>query len=100
MLQFIRKSDTLGRIVIPIAIRRSLKIGTNALMGMTFLPDGKIVLKHIPPSCRICGSDQELHYWEEREISLCAACCERMEAKLKGPLKRVSFYAALSDDKE
>ena len=55
----IREMDELGRIVIPIELRRSLDMtkGTNIEI---FVEDDVISLRKVKDSCVFCGSDKDL----------------------------------------
>ena len=55
----IRKVDELGRIVLPIELRRTLDIEVRDEMEI-YIDDGKIVLQKFEPCCTFCGSAQQL----------------------------------------
>ena len=51
----IRKIDELGRIVLPIELRRTLDIAERDELEI-YLDDDKVVLKKYEPSCIFCNS--------------------------------------------
>lgn len=55
----IRKVDELGRIVLPIEIRRSLDISDRDELEI-YLENGRIVLQKFEPACIFCGSSESL----------------------------------------
>lgn len=68
----IRNFDELGRIVVPIDIRRSLGMGNNSRLEVW--KDGdRIILQKIECSCRMCGSSNELTEIEH-EKHICGDC--------------------------
>lgn len=60
-----RQLDTLGRIVIPIEIRRTLGIETKDLLNIGIEGDRIILSKHAH-YCSICGADRDLVPYKER----------------------------------
>lgn len=55
----VRKVDELGRIVLPIELRRTLDIAERDELEI-FLDDDRVVLKKYQPSCMFCGSTHGL----------------------------------------
>lgn len=70
----VRRIDALGRIVIPIEIRRELRVGENDPMEIITTADG-IVLRPHRVGCACCGSDKALAHIAG--IALCPACIQR-----------------------
>ena len=72
----IREMDELGRIVIPIELRRSLDMtkGTNIEI---FVEDDVISLRKVKDSCVFCGSDKDLVNYMDRLV--CSDCSERLK---------------------
>ena len=78
----IRKVDELGRIAIPIELRRAMDIKTNKEKGSLEKKDGDsveiftdgehIVLKKYQPGCHCCGSIDNLT--EVLGLKLCPKC--------------------------
>lgn len=67
----IRKVDDLGRIVLPIELRRSLGIGEQDPLEI-FVQDDSIVLRKSSSVCIFCGSDQEVERYMNKGI--CHKC--------------------------
>ena len=51
----VRKIDGLGRIVLPIELRRTLEIGDSDSLEI-FIEDNTIILKKYQPTCIFCDS--------------------------------------------
>lgn len=71
----VRKVDELGRVVIPIELRRTLQI--NEKDPLEIYVDGeKIILKKYEPTCIFCGNAENLHRYREKNI--CADCLQQL----------------------
>jgi transcriptional pleiotropic regulator of transition state genes len=66
-----RRIGQLGRVVIPVALRRSLAIREGDLLEIA-VSDGHLVLRKIAPQCAICGRDDDLIDLHEKH--LCRVC--------------------------
>ncbi|MEW6046433.1 MAG: AbrB/MazE/SpoVT family DNA-binding domain-containing protein [Bacillota bacterium] len=65
----VRKVDELGRVVIPIELRRTLQI--NEKDALEIYVDGeKIILKKYEPACIFCGNADNLRRFHEKNICL------------------------------
>ena len=63
----VRPVDNLGRLVIPIELRRTLDI--NEGDGLEIYVDGKsIVLRKYEPTCIFCGNSSDLILYQDRHI--------------------------------
>lgn len=71
----VRKVDELGRIVLPIELRRNLDIEERDALEI-YMDGDKIVLRKYEPACVFCGSDQDLVTYREKNV--CSACIEAM----------------------
>lgn len=71
----IRRVDELGRVVIPVQLRRKLDIGEKALLEITLEGD-RLVLKKHRPACTFCGSFRELALFRDKYV--CTACREKL----------------------
>ena len=71
----VRKVDELGRIVLPIELRRTLEIAERDELEI-YLDDDKVVLKKYEPSCIFCGSSCGLVSYHGRNV--CVECIENM----------------------
>lgn len=72
----VRKVDELGRIVIPIELRRSLEISEKDSLEI-YVEDGKIILKKYSPSCAFCENASEITVFKGRNI--CQNCLEELK---------------------
>ena len=67
----IRKLDELGRIVIPVEIRK--KLGIEQKDPIEIYTEGRtIILKQYQPNCIFCGKKNELQEYKNKNI--CASC--------------------------
>lgn len=67
----VRQLDGLGRIVIPMELRRTMNIAEGD--GLEIFVDGeKIVLRKYAPGCTLCGSLNDLKYLSGKPI--CTSC--------------------------
>ena len=71
----VRKVDELGRIVLPIELRRTLDIAERDDLEI-YLDDDKVILKKYEPSCIFCGSSCGLVTYHGRNV--CMECIENM----------------------
>ncbi len=71
----VRKLDDLGRIVIPIELRRTMDIGLRDTLEI-FTEDDKIVLKKYHPSCIFCNDAREVISYKGKLV--CKKCLEEM----------------------
>jgi len=75
----VRKVDELGRIVLPIELRRTLDIAVRDALEI-YLDDDKVVMRKYEPSCVFCGSTRNL--LEYREKSVCKECIQKMKTEV------------------
>ena len=73
----VRKVDNLGRIVLPIEIRKVLDIKEKDSIEI-FIDDNKIVLEKYHPSCIFCGNTENIVYFNGKRI--CSDCIEKMRS--------------------
>ena len=71
----VRKVDELGRIVLPIELRRTLDIAERDELEI-YLDDDKVILKKYEPSCIFCGSSCGCVTHHGRNV--CMECIENM----------------------
>lgn len=67
----VRKIDSLGRIVLPIELRRVLEIDEDAALEI-FVEGDQVVLKKYQPACVFCGEAKNVGQFRGRNI--CEAC--------------------------
>ena len=71
-----RKPDDLGRIVIPIELRRTMDIGLRDTLEI-FVEDDKIILKKYHPACIFCNDARDVIYYKDKLI--CKRCLEELK---------------------
>lgn len=71
----VRKVDELGRVVIPIELRRTLGIGEKDSLEI-YVDGERIILKKYEPACIFCGNAEGVVYYKNKVI--CSACIEEM----------------------
>lgn len=67
----VRKVDHLGRIVLPMELRRTLGIDENGALEI-FVDGDRIILRKYAPGCIICGSLDDLRHVRGKLI--CRPC--------------------------
>ena len=71
----IRKVDELGRIVLPIELRRTLDIEERDELEI-FMENGRIVLQKFEPACLFCGASRGLITYRRKNV--CQSCVKKM----------------------
>ncbi len=71
----VRKVDELGRVVIPIELRRTLGIEVKDALEI-YVDGEKIILKKYEPACIFCGNADEVKMYMGRNI--CRECIDKM----------------------
>lgn len=71
----VRKVDELGRVVIPIELRRNLDIDVKDALEI-FVEGEQIVLKKYAPACIFCGQAKDVEPYKGKNI--CPACFEEL----------------------
>lgn len=72
----VRQVDELGRITLPIELRRTLEINEKDSLEI-FVEGSTIVLKKYEPSCMFCGNARNIISYKDRNI--CADCLEEIK---------------------
>ena len=72
----VRKLDDLGRIVIPIELRRTMDIGLRDTLEI-FVEDDQIILKKYHPACIFCNDAREVIRYKDKLI--CKSCLEQLK---------------------
>ena len=67
----VRKVDELGRIVLPIELRRTLEIAEKDMLEI-YVDGDAIVMKKYAPSCVFCSGTKGILTYREKNV--CAAC--------------------------
>lgn len=71
-----RKVDELGRIVLPIELRRTLDIAVRDELEI-YMEADRIILQKYEPSCVFCGSSRNLLNYHGKNV--CMECIHNME---------------------
>jgi transcriptional pleiotropic regulator of transition state genes len=72
----VRKVDELGRVVIPIELRRTLDIQERDALEI-FVRDELIILTKYRPSCVFCGSEENVKEFKGKNV--CTECIRAIE---------------------
>ena len=72
----VRRVDELGRIVLPIELRRTLDIAEKDALEI-YVDEGSIVLKKYLPACIFCGSADGITQFRGKNI--CGGCMADMK---------------------
>lgn len=72
----VRKVDELGRIVLPIELRRTLDIEIKDSLEI-YVDDSKIILKKYEPTCIFCGESTNVVTYSDKNI--CRSCLEKLK---------------------
>lgn len=67
----VRKVDELGRVVIPIEMRRTLSIGEKDALEIYVDGEG-IILKKYEPACIFCDNAKDIKYFKGKMV--CQKC--------------------------
>lgn len=76
----VRKVDELGRIVIPIELRRNLDIEEKDSLEI-YVEDDHIILKKYSPACSFCSNATDITVFKGRNI--CRNCLDDLLALSK-----------------
>ncbi len=71
----IRKVDDLGRIVLPIELRRTLDISERDELEI-YMENDRIILQKFEPACVFCGSSRNLISYRRKNV--CSECVRKM----------------------
>jgi len=74
----VRKIDELGRIVLPIELRRVLDIGEKSPLEI-YVDDSTIVLKKYQPTCVFCDNSDGLVQYRDKLV--CSTCLGELKGK-------------------
>uniref|UniRef100_A0A7C1F2I1 AbrB/MazE/SpoVT family DNA-binding domain-containing protein n=1 Tax=Ammonifex degensii TaxID=42838 RepID=A0A7C1F2I1_9THEO len=76
----VRKVDELGRVVIPIELRRTLGIEEKDALEI-YVDHEKIILKKYEPACIFCGNASDVQHYRGRLV--CRECALAMSERAK-----------------
>lgn len=72
----VRRVDELGRVVLPIELRRTLDIGERDELEIC-LDEDRIILKKLESACIFCGANRTLVQYCDKHI--CKECISKMD---------------------
>ncbi len=75
----VRKVDELGRIVIPIELRRTMGIEEKDALEI-YVDSEKIILKKYEPACIFCGNAENVTNYKGK--NLCKACLTELSKQV------------------
>lgn len=75
----VRKVDELGRIVIPIELRRTMGIEEKDALEI-YVDNDKIILKKYEPACIFCGNADEVINYKGK--NLCKNCLTELTKEI------------------
>ncbi|MCL2082803.1 MAG: AbrB/MazE/SpoVT family DNA-binding domain-containing protein [Oscillospiraceae bacterium] len=73
-----RRIDELGRIVLPIELRRTLGISERDSLEI-FVEDGRVVLQKYEPACTFCGNSGNMI--DHMDKNVCGACVSFLKSQ-------------------
>ena len=75
----VRRVDELGRIVLPIEIRKVMGINEKDAIEI-FTDSDKIILQKYQPACIFCNEAEDIVYFNDKRI--CTSCIEKLKNQL------------------
>jgi len=70
-----RKVDSLGRVVLPIELRKEFEIEDRSAVDIC-VADNQIVIRKNEPNCKICRITKDLKEVKGKNIFVCGECRE------------------------
>ena len=71
----VRKVDELGRIVLPVELRRTLEIGEKDYLEI-YVDESAIVLKKYEPTCVFCNNEKHIITYKGKNV--CEMCVNEL----------------------
>lgn len=72
----VRKVDELGRVVLPIELRKTLDIDERDPLEI-YVDGNTIILKKYEPDCIFCGDAKDIIHYKGKNI--CSSCMRELE---------------------
>jgi len=72
----VRKFDENGRFVLPMELRKKLRLTSQDDALEIFVEDDMIILRKYEPSCIFCGEMEELIGYKDKKV--CKKCVEKI----------------------
>ena len=79
----VRNVDSLGRIVLPKELRKTLGMPENEPLEI-FVDGNRIILQKYAPGCILCGSIEAIHPFRNKAV--CESCLDDLSKISVGPL--------------
>ena len=76
-LGIVRKVDELGRIVLPIELRRNFDVDVKDALEI-YTEDDKIILKKYEPACIFCGNSDDIVNHNGKNV--CRKCIDELNS--------------------
>lgn len=73
----VRQLDNLGRVVLPIELRRTMDISVKDPLEV-FVDGDDIILRKYQPGCIFCGGNEDLRAYRNKYV--CPACMEALHS--------------------
>ena len=74
----VRKLDELGRVVLPIELRRTMDLNIHDTVEI-FVEDDKIILKKYHPACIFCGDARDVTTFKGKQV--CVNCLRELQGR-------------------
>lgn len=74
----VRSLDSLGRIVLPIELRRTLDIGEKAPLEI-YVDGESIILRKYEPTCVFCGNAEDIEVFHGKNV--CVHCVTEVKER-------------------
>ena len=74
----VRQMDSIGRIVLPIELRRTLDIAQKDSLEI-YVDESAIILKKYQPSCVFCNNAKDVINYKGKNI--CKSCLDELKAQ-------------------
>jgi transcriptional pleiotropic regulator of transition state genes len=74
----VRRVDELGRIVIPVELRRTLNIGEKDALEI-YVDGEQIILKKYEPACIFCGDARDVINYKSKNV--CKHCLNTLKSE-------------------
>lgn len=73
-----RQLDPLGRIVLPMELRRNLNLNSGDSMEI-YTEGNSVVIKKYNKSCEFCGCNEQQQLSEFKDTYICCECIEKIK---------------------
>ncbi len=73
----VRKVDELGRVVLPIELRRTMGIDIKDAMEI-YVDSNKIILQKYQPACLFCDNADNIKHYKDKMI--CGECIDKIKS--------------------